>query len=235
MSRAADLNQLLADGASMRVTADGMASSVPADDEGAPYDSHARFYDRLVGSVSYNRLVWRADTKAYASFAREAFASGTGPFLDVGCGTAVFTSEVYREGSRELVLVDRSLGMLARALHRVGGRQHAAALQADLYRLPVRAGAASTIGCFAMLHVLPRPLDAIGALAEQLPEGGQLFASMLVLGAGRVPDRYLRLLQRRGEMGPLQTAAALEAAGREHFATASVVRRGAMAYLRATR
>ena len=33
---------------------------------------------------------------AYRAFAAEAVATGSGPLLDAGCGTAVFTADAYR-------------------------------------------------------------------------------------------------------------------------------------------
>jgi len=47
----------------------------------------------------------------------------------VGCGSAVFTAAAYRTAGRPLVLVDRSLGMLARAAQRLGGPHLAAVLR----------------------------------------------------------------------------------------------------------
>ena len=88
---------------------------------GAPYDRKAAVYDRVVGARAYNRVIWGTSTTAYRKFASEALASGTGPMLDAGCGSAVFTAGVYRRASRPLVLVDRSIGMLVRAHGALGG------------------------------------------------------------------------------------------------------------------
>ena len=69
--------------------------SAPAAGE-APYDRRARIYDRLVGNALDNRLGWGTHPRRYAAFADEALASGTGPFLDAGCGSAVFTAAAHR-------------------------------------------------------------------------------------------------------------------------------------------
>jgi hypothetical protein len=90
----------------------------------APYDHHAKVYDRLIGAPLYNRLIWRARVSDYAAFAAEAVADGDGPMLDAGCGTAVFSADAYRAASRPLILADRSRGMLDRAAERVGRREN---------------------------------------------------------------------------------------------------------------
>ena len=194
------------------------------------YDRHAAIYDRLIGSPLYNRLVWGTSTDEYSAFAREALASGTGPFLDAGCGTAVFTAEAYSATDRELVLTDLSEGMLARARERVPRAEH---VVADLFALPFAPGRFGTVACFAMLHVLDEPWRALEALRPHVAPGGAFFASMLVADR-RFGARYMKLLRRRGEFGPPRTEAELLDAAREVFGPgAHVTRHGSMAYLRA--
>jgi SAM-dependent methyltransferase len=220
----------------LRPAGDGVLSGSAAGDDGAPYDRHAALYDRLVGSPLYNRVIWGTRTADYTAFAAEALAAGDGPFLDAGCGTAVFTAAAYRETARPLVLVDRSLGMLARAAERLGDDASATLVQADLHDLPFTPGAFATVGCFAMLHVLDDPWAALAALREHVAPGGRLFASMLVTDRGGTSGPYLTALRRRGEVGPLRTADELAATARELFGDgAQVTRSGSMAWLRATR
>src|SRR4051794_4118275 len=110
----------LAQGRALRPVAGGEVASVLAVDEArGAYDRHAAIYDRLIGTRSYNRIVWGADVADYRSFAAEATDTATGPLLDAGCGTAVFSEAAYQEANRPLALVDRSLGMLARAADRL--------------------------------------------------------------------------------------------------------------------
>jgi SAM-dependent methyltransferase len=107
-------------------------------------------------------------------------------------------------------------------------------VQGDLLDLPFAPGAFATVCCHAVLHVLDDPWTALGALADQLAPGGELFASMLVSDRGGLGGAYLRLLRRRGEVGRPRSAAELAAAARERFGElAGVERKGAMAYLRA--
>ncbi len=208
--------------------------ALPAGDEGAPYDRKAAVYDRVVGAQAYNRAVWGTSTAAYREFASEALASGTGPMLDAGCGSAVFTAGVYRRASRALVLVDRSVGMLTRASGRLEGAS-AALVQADLSDLPFAPGSFTTVGCFATLHVLEDPWSALAALWRQVAPGGRIFASMLIRDRA-LGGAYLRVLHRAGEVGPPVSLAELTATARQAFGdSAAVDRTGSMAWLRARR
>jgi SAM-dependent methyltransferase len=215
--------------------ASNILTALPSDEQGAPYDRHAALYDRLIGSRRYNRLIWGASIDGYAAFAREAVALSGGPFLDVACGTAVFTAPVYRDATRPLVLVDRSLGMLERAARRLGDAD-ATLIQADALDLPFEAGSFETVLSLSLLHVLDEPWAALESLAAQVAPGGRLFASMLVSDRGGITRPYMAALHRRGELGSPRTAADLEAAARRILGDdATVERDGAMAYLRAGR
>jgi SAM-dependent methyltransferase len=215
----------------LRPAGSGVVSALPAGEDGAPYDRHAQLYDQLVGNRVYNRLLWGTDPAQYVAFAREALEAGDGPFLDAGCGSAVFTADAYRASGRPIVLSDLSLAMLEKAAGRLDGAP-VALVQADITALPFTPGSFETVACFAMLHVLGDPWAALAALRPQLAPGGRLFASMLV--SDRAVGRgYQRLLRRAGEFGPARSAAALESAAREVFdGEVSVERTGSMAWLR---
>lgn len=220
----------------LRSARPGIASALPADDEGAAYDRRAAAYDRVIGNRLYNRLIWGTDASAYAAFAAEALAAGDGPMLDAGCGSAVFTADVFARTQRPVVLTDRSLDMLERAGQRLDGDAPTALLQADLFDLPFAPARFQTVGCFAMLHVLDDPWTALTAAHDQLAPGGRLFASMLVRDGGIVGRGYLRVLERAGEVGSPRSTGELTAAARELFGGSADVRRtGSMAWLRATR
>ncbi len=100
--------------------------------------------------------MWGGSIAAYREFASEALASGTGPMLDAGGGSAVFSAGVCRRASRPLVLIDRSVGMLASASGRLEGPP-AALVHADLSDLPFAPGSVTTVDCFTMLNVLEDP------------------------------------------------------------------------------
>ena len=228
------LDSMLAPGRTLRPAGANLLSSLPATDQGAPYDRHAALYDRLIGSRIYNRLAWGTRPTEYRAFAAEALAAGEGAFLDGGCGTLVFTADGYRDATRPIVAVDRSLGMLGRAAERLHGGAPAVLVQADLMDLPFAPGQFDTVACFAMLHVLDDPWAVLAALRDQLAPGGRLFASMLVSDrrAGRA---YMRVLRRAGEVGAPRSADELTAAARRVFGASAEVRRsGSMVWLRAT-
>ena len=211
------LDELLARDRSLRPAGAAVLSALPADDPGTPYDRRAAVYDRLVGSGAYNRLLWGTSPAAYAAFAASAVRAGEGPLLDAACGSAVFTAEVYRAADRPLVLVDRSLGMLARAAERFGGDDGArpALVQADLLALPFARGAFATVACHGSLHVFDDLAGVLSALRAQLAPGGWVYASSLVAETA-VGRRYLRLLHRAGEVAaPRREAEVLQAAGAE--------------------
>lgn len=105
---------------------DGLLSAMAPGDRGAPYDRQAAIYDGLVGNALYNRVLWGASIASYAASAASAVTAAAGPLLDVGCGSAVFTAPAYLAAERPLVLLDRSLGMLARAAKRLHGHDPAA-------------------------------------------------------------------------------------------------------------
>lgn len=234
MSADTSISSLLAHGRAVRPAGGGALSALPAGDEGAPYDRKAAIYDRVVGARVYNRAVWGASPAEYADFASEALASGTGPMLDAGCGSAVFTAGVHRRAARPLVLVDRSLGMLVRAGGRLDGAP-ATLVQADLLDLPFAPGTFSTVSCFGTLHVLADPWAALAALWRQVAPGGRMFASMLVTDRA-VGGAYLRVLQRAGEVGPPRCLAELGTAARRICGdSAAFARTGSMAWVRARR
>jgi SAM-dependent methyltransferase len=192
-------------------------------------------YDRVIGSTPYNRVIWGASPRGYAAFVAEALASGDGPVLEVGCGTAVFTHAAYGDAARELVLVDRSLAMLERARPRLQGTG-ATLLQADVLDLPFAPGQFGTVCCFAVLHVLDNPWAALSAIREQLAPDGRLFCSMLVTDRGGISRPYMAALRRRGELGEPRTEAELATAARQVFGSSvEVDRTGSMAWLRAKR
>jgi SAM-dependent methyltransferase len=222
----------LAPGRTTEVVGDGIRSALPPDRRGAPYDRHAAIYDKVIGNATYNRIVWGSKVADYAAFTEEALASGSGAFLDAGCGTAVFTAGVYRRASRPLVLTDLSLGMLARARDRLTGTG-ATLVQADIHDLPFAPGSFETVGCFSMLHVLDDPWSALASLRPLVAPGGSLFASMIVRDGGAVARRYLPLLRRRGEFGPLRTTDEFATVALDLFGpAAAATRTGSMAYLR---
>lgn len=167
------IDDLLEPARQLRSAGGVLLSALPADDRGTPYDRRAALYDGLVGNALYNRLLWGASTASYAAFAEAAVTDSRGSLLDVGCGSAVFTVAAYRNATRPLVLVDRSLGMLARAADRLSSH-HSVQLRlvhADLFDLPFRSGQFATVACHGLLHLFDDAGTVLRALRAQVAVG----------------------------------------------------------------
>lgn len=217
----------------------GIRSALPPDAEGAPYDSRAAAYDRVVGSALYNRLLWGASPERYRASARRVVAAGSGPLLDPGAGSAVFTAGAYAEADRPLILVDRSLGMLAAARNRIADRaggtmpNSVTLLQADANQLPFRDGCIDTVLSMGMLHLFDDVAGHVEELARVLAPDGTLFAMCLV--DEQWPGRaYLRLLHWTGEVAAPRTFDEMRQAVESGIgAEVDGVREGCMAFLTA--
>ncbi len=183
-------------------------------DEGAPYDRKAAVYDRLVRSRLYNRVLWGASPAEYEAFAAQALADGTGPLLDVAGGSAAATAELYAAATRQVVLLDRSRGMLERAGQRIaaaaGDRLSPSVrlVQADALHIPLPPHGFEVVLCMGFVHIVERPMELLGALRRQVRPGGRIYLSSLV-AEQPVGTRYLRALHRAGEVAVPRTAAQL--------------------------
>jgi SAM-dependent methyltransferase len=237
------LRESLLPGRAARPAGDGIWSVLPeghgSGSGSARYDRRAAAYDRVVGSALYNRLAWGASAAHYRAFAARAVGAGFGPLLDAGSGSAVFTAAAYAHAGRPLVLVDRSLGMLAAARDRLaraaGGRPpaHVVLLQADLLDLPFRPGCFETVLSMGMLHLFKDAGAAalLRGLVANLTVGGGLFLTSLV--AERAVGRcYLAMLHRAGEVATPRRVERLGSLLRAELGEAvECQREGSMAYV----
>jgi SAM-dependent methyltransferase len=166
----------------------------------APYDRKAAAYDTIVGRAVYHQLFWGTSPESFARFGRAALkTAGDGPFAEVGCGSLLFTTPMYREGrARSVALVDRSRGMLRRGRKRLGSP--GLMVQADGAALPLRQGTFSAILSLNLLHVLCDRAAIVAECARCLQRGrGRLFVTSLVR-SGRWSDAWLSILHRAGEL-----------------------------------
>lgn len=222
--------------ATLRQPQPDIASVLPPDVAGAPYDTRAAAYDRVVGSELYNRLIWGVSTARYRSVVDRALADGRGPLLDAGAGSAVFTADGYVHAARPVLLVDRSLGMLDAARNRIrekaGGSMpdHITLLQADVEALPFQSDCFHTVLSMGMLHLFEDPVGHIEHLLRVLSPDGTLFATSLV--AERLIGRqYLQLLHRAGEVATPRSFAELQQRTSSLDGTVEMERDGSMAFL----
>lgn len=199
------VSPLIRAGYSLREAGRDIFSTLPEEVPSGSYDGRARLYDAVVGTMLYNRLLWGASTRNYRAFARYALASETGPFLDAGSGSAVFTDQAYAESQRPIILADRSIGMLGAAKKRIsvaagsGQLDRIAFIQADLFDFPFRRSSFSTVLSMGMLHLFENAGELIRELLYSVADGGRLYLTSLV--ADRVVGRkYLSLLHKMGEV-----------------------------------
>jgi hypothetical protein len=78
------------------------------------YDQNVPFYDRVIGNRIYNHVMWGYNISEFLAFTHSALLSRkSGWVLDAGCGSLVFTSEIYAEYSeRPVLMLDQSIQML---------------------------------------------------------------------------------------------------------------------------
>lgn len=184
----------------------GIYSALPASAVRAAYDRKAAIYDAIVGRSIYHRIVWGTTTRRYSEFAWTArAAAGTEPFLEIGCGSLLFSRDLYQwPAPGPTVISDRSTGMLRRAVKRLASAAYAdhrpIVLHADAASLPLVSGA---FGSILMLNVLHVPCDREAIIAEcarlLIPGRGRLFSSCLGR-SGRWSDAALEFFQHAGEL-----------------------------------
>jgi SAM-dependent methyltransferase len=204
-----DLHALLTDPTLVQQLGPGLYTALPGSRAVGLYDRHARSYDAVLGRPLYHRAVWGCRMASFAAFARDAYdASGGDPFAEIGCGSLLFTAQMYREASNaRAVLIDRSLPMLRRGMDRLGPAvsDQLVGLQADAAGLPLRTGAFATLLSLNLLHVHCDRGAIIAQCGRLLAPGGRLFVSSIAK-TGRLGDASLRFYQRTGVMGPPLTA-----------------------------
>ena len=229
------LEPLITDGRMLRLVEPGIYSVFPADRSAHHYDNGAAFYDAVVGSSWYNRLIWGNAPHDYARFAAAAVTSAPNTvLLDAGCGSMVFTAAAYAASTGIVVAVDQSIGMLRRARrrlqHQIGALPNRIFLQADLLDLPFRPAQFQTVLCMGMLHLFPDLQPVLNGLLAVCRPGGKIYLTSLVQNA-RPADRYLQWLYQAGELAQPRRGSELEhVLAQELGQLSSYYEQGNMAY-----
>jgi len=168
------------------------------------YDQNVPFYDRVIGNRIYNHVMWGYNISEFLAFTHSALLSRkSGWVLDAGCGSLVFTSEIYAEYSeRPVLMLDQSIQMLRAAKSRLCGLcgevpSNIVFIQGDILRLPFLQESFSTIISLSVLHVIEDMHSMIRELWKALDRGGNLSVTSLILGRS-FGDRYLRYLHKLG-------------------------------------
>src|SRR6185503_1597512 len=115
-----ELEEVVADGRSVRLIEEDIYSVLPDVSVQHLYDKRASLYDFFVSTRLYNFVMWGASPRDYVQFARQAIdSSSDGVLLDAGCGSMLFTARTYASSNRRIVAFDQSLAMLRRARQRL--------------------------------------------------------------------------------------------------------------------
>jgi len=151
-------------------------------------------------SLSFERIAdsydaTRGGEERGAAFADSlrAWLPSSGRILEVGVGTGAVAATLHRDGY-DIVGVDLSPAMLARAADRLGAR----VAVADVHRLPLASD--SMAGAYAtwVLHVVADPAAVLAEVARVLRTGGVFVAILSTPGEVSTDvDRLLRDLQAR--------------------------------------
>ncbi len=196
---------MLPEGCAIRLVEDNIYSALPDAPYTHLYDRRAAAYDAVVSTWIYNRLMWGTSPLDYTAFAREAVVSHPeGRILDAGCGSMLFTAEVYLASNRQIIAFDQSLRMLRRARTRLKDLagsvpDHVLLLQADLSDLVFRPRRFETILCMNVLHQFAGAAELIPKLRALLADSGQLYLTSLVSNGRYIGDRWLSTLFKSGE------------------------------------
>ena len=153
----------------------------------------------MISSWLYNRLVWGNPPANYAEFASMGLEGASGPVLDVGCGSLVFTAGPYAACDLPILMMDLSLGMLQRARARLADPHPRLLLQGDLYDLPFADETFDRVFQFAVAHLFEDRKPVFRELRRVLRPDGRLFLTSLVTGT-TVGDLWAKVLHKRGEM-----------------------------------
>lgn len=155
------------------------------------WSMYSRVYDLLWSGPITDRLA--------EAVARLAGAPG-GPVVDVGCGTGLISRRLFDCG-HFLTCVDPSAAMLKRLAVRIPGVN---AVAGSVAALPIRKGSATTVVATNLLHLHPRPVEALTALMALLAPSGRLICSWPREDAG--PWRLVRAEAAAG-LSPVAVAA----------------------------
>ena len=183
----------------------------------AHYDRIAPMYDALLGTNSYNRVMWRTTPATYRAFATRIFEShASGTHVEIGCGSLLFTSHLYeRDRGRPSILIDQSIEMLRRARARLeqgAGTlpRHVVLARGDVRSLEFPRPFATTALSAFVLHVLDDPVPLLRALSRVArPTDSTIGVSSIFKSGGR-SNVALAVLHAARELGPPRTLASLE-------------------------
>jgi ubiquinone/menaquinone biosynthesis C-methylase UbiE len=183
----------------------------------AHYDRIAPLYDVVLGTNTYNWMMWKTTPAAYRAFATRVFKSrAVGTHVEIGCGSLLFTSHVYeRDLGRPAILIDQSIEMLRRArarLEKAAGTfpDYVVLARGDIRTLDVPRAVATTALSAFVLHVLDDPVPLLRALARVAQPVGSTIGISSIFQSGGRSDVALAVLHAARELGPPRTLSTIE-------------------------
>ena len=191
-----------------------------------------------VGARLYNRVAWGCAADRYREACRKALSLGGGPIADVGCGSLVFTAAAYLQiHDRLIVLIDRSIGMLRRARHRLrqsrgGNLENIILLQADATHLPFKSKSFAQSMSWGVLHVMPDRDAFLDEMIRITRSDGAVNISSLVTDRA-FGHRYLQMLKRTGEISTLLSSSDFERLISDYGLSSRMTVTGNMAFIAA--
>ena len=214
-------------------------SVLQKDERASDYDDKVKGYDALIGNKWYNKLIWKSDVATYHDFCVEALNSNRANMvLDAGCGSLVFTAKAYASSSnQQIVLLDRSLGMLRKAKERLEALcegkvpEHIVLIQGDIFDLPFVDNAFDVVMSQGLLHMFDDKEKLLTELERVKQESGTIFFTSLV-GNNVLAKGYLSLLKKAGEVATVYDSEALVSIFKSMPFEYKIESIGNMAYMR---
>ncbi len=169
-------------------------------------------FDRAAGDYDRTRVMPSAQRDAVARLlGREAQLAAGGLFLDAGVGTGRLAAPLAALHPGQVVGADVSGAMMAQV--RLKSPPGSIALaQADLQRLPFRAGVFRGVLMVHILHLLERWPLALTEARRVLAPGGTLFLGLESGGRSALVDFYFERARARRALAPSLGAAGLSPA-----------------------
>lgn len=224
-------------GRDLTLVEDDIYSVLPNTCKRHHYDTTAKFYDLFMSTRLYHSIMWGSSPSAYSSFSREAVDSNAeGIMLDAGCGTLLFTAELYIESDRKIICFGQSIGMLRKARGRLielAGYvpENTTIVQADLSDLPFTPETFTAVLCLNVLHLYENVENLMKRFRSALAPEGKILITSLVRNERLIGDLYFDLLFIAREFAKPKTAAELSRLIEQSFgSTVSYRTEGNMAF-----
>lgn len=205
-------------------------------------------YDKIAGA-GYNLWIFNPWVMAFTwglgvlkmpALMRPTRELKPGVFLEVPCGTGIFTARAYQKSPRtQIIAVDFSLGMLRAARQRARklGVRNAVFIRGDVARLPIADGCLDGCLSLAGFHAFPDPRAAAAQLGRVLRPGAKVTVTVACSGERTLSDLMIEHVMLPG--GYFKSALPVEAYGalleQGGFGRMDVKMAGAVAVMRGVR